>query len=85
MKAVIINDSDRNFLGLAANFTCAIDFLIKEKWLDGNNQIWINHRGFLLKEIFPNWQVEIKNWDIEFFNKFFYDDFYLEVVEVYGG
>lgn len=84
MKAIVIYDNSREFIGVAANYPWAIDFLIQKDYLNGNNQVWVNHHGFLLKEVFPNWREEIKSWDIEKFNKFFNDVFYLEAVEVYG-
>lgn len=85
MKAIVIENYNRDFIGLATNYSWAIDFLIKENLLDENYLVRGNRCCFLLKEIFPNWQEEIKSWDIEKFNKFFFDDFYFEVVEVYGG
>lgn len=84
MKAIVINDNNREFIGVVAYYPWAIDFLIQKDYLSEDSQVWINHQSFLLKEVFPNWQEEIKSWDIEKFNKFFNDDFYLEAVELYG-
>lgn len=85
MKAIVINEDNHGFIGLAANYPWAIDFLVKENWLDGNTEVWVDHRGYLLKQIFPNWYEEIKSWDIKKFNEFFECVFYLEPIEVYGG
>lgn len=84
MNAIVISEDNHGFIGLAANYPWAIDFLIKENWLDENTEVWVNHRGYLLKEVFPNWQEEIKSWDIKKFNGFFRENFYLEPMEVYG-
>ena len=81
MNAIVIYEDNHGFIGLAADYPWAIDFLIKEDWLDGNTEVF---RGVLLKEIFPKWYEEIKSWDIEKFNKFFECLFYLEPMEVYG-
>lgn len=85
MKVIIINEDLHGFIGLATNYSCAIDFLVKENWLNENTEIWVNHHGYLLKEVFPNWYEEIKSWDIKKFNEFFRCDFDLEPVEVYGS
>lgn len=84
MKAIVINEDNHGFIGLAANYPWAIDFLVKENWLDENTEVWVDHRGYLLKEVFPNWYEEIKSWDIKKFNEFFRWQFYLEPMEVYG-
>ena len=84
MKAIVINEDNHGFIGLAVNYSRAIDFLVQENWLDGNTKIWIDHRGYcLLKQIFPNWYEEIKSWDIKKFNEFFDYIFYLEPMELY--
>lgn len=84
MKAIVINEDNHGFIGLAANYPWAIDFLVKENWLNGNTEVWVDHRGYLLKQIFPNWHEEIKSWDVKKFNEFFECEFYLEPMEVYG-
>lgn len=84
MKAIVIHEDNHGFIGLAANYPLAIDFLIKENWLDGDTEVQVNHQDFLLKEVFPNWQKKIKSWDIQEFNEFFSCNFYLETMEVYG-
>ena len=84
MKAIVISEENHGFIGLATDYLWAIDFLIKEDWLDGDTDIYYDH-WFLLKEIFPNWQEEIKSWNIKKFNDFFDGYFYLEPMEVYGS
>ena len=83
-KAIVISEDNHRFIGLAANYPLAIDFLIKENWLNENTEVWVNHRDCLLKEVFPNWQREIKSWTIKKFNEFFECYLYLEPMEVYG-
>lgn len=84
MNAIVINEDNHGFIGLAANYPCAIDFLVKENWLNGNTEVVANYGDCLLKEIFPNWYEEIKSWDVKKFNEFFECEFYLEPMEVYG-
>lgn len=84
MKVVVINEDCHGDIGIAANYPYAIDFLIEKDWLSGNTEVWINHRGFLLKEVFDDWRKEVKSWDIKKFNDFFCDSFSLREVEVYG-
>lgn len=85
MKVVVINEDCHGYIGIAANYNCAIDFLIeKECWLSENTEVWVNHHGFLLREVFSDWEKEIKSWDIKKFNDFFLGSFYLREVEVYG-
>lgn len=85
MTVVTINEDYHGYIGLAADYNCAIDFLIQKGWLHNGTEVWINHHGFLLKEIFDDWEKEIKNWNLEKFNTFFYDSFNLEEIEVYGS
>lgn len=85
MKAIVIDEEDCGEIGIAANYYYAIEFLIQKDWLNGNTEVWVNHHGFLLKEVFEDWRKEIHSWDsIEKFNNFFYHIFELREVEVYG-
>lgn len=89
-RAIVIHEDCHGLIGLAANYPLAIDFLIKENWLNGDTEIFVTKyqnyqfQAVLLKEIFPNWQREIKSWTIEKFNTFFCCLFHLESMEVYG-
>lgn len=85
MKVIVINEDHHGDIGFAVNYNYAIDFLVKKDWLNENTGVWINHHGFLLKEVFSDWEKEIKNWNIKKFNDFFLNSFYLKEVEIYGA
>ena len=71
MKTVIcIHEDNHGLIGIAKDYKSAIDFLIREEWLDCNND---------------NDIIIIRKWDnIDKFNDEFEGRFYLEVMKVEG-
>lgn len=84
MRAILMYEDNHGLIGLAACYRFAVEFLIEENWLNDFTMVWVNHRGYLLKEIFPHWREEIKNWDVETFNKYFDGLFHLECMKIHG-
>lgn len=73
---ICINEDCHGFIGIAADYLAAIDFLIKENWLDDYE---ITDEGILVGEKFgEKWVEAIENLGLQKFNDVFLDRFYLE-------
>lgn len=79
---ICINEECHGFIGIAASYISAIDFLIKNNWLDDNE---ITDEGILVGEKFgEKWVEAIENLELEKFNDVFMNTFYLERKKVYS-
>lgn len=89
MKEVIcIQEDNHGLVGVAKDYKSAIDFLMREEWLDGNIElIDENDNDTTIKERFGlQWDKVIRKWDnIDKFNNEFEGIFYLEVMKVEGS
>ena len=91
MQTVItIQEDNHGLIGIAKNYISAIDFLIKQNWLDEKYEVLVDDAFGLTESIAyhlgESWKDIIKNnWDIEQFNMFFEGSFYLNIEEVYGA
>ena len=79
MIIYIIHEDNHGVLGVADSYESAIQFLIDNKWLTEDFEIW-DRKGYYSRplyalEIKPE---EIKAWNINKFNDFFDGDFYIE-------
>ena len=86
MKVIIIIEESHGFIGCAKDYKSSIRFLIKENWLvdvdiwDEERHIWRSH----IEILGENWANIIENqWNIEKFNEFFQESFYLYEEKVY--
>ena len=88
MKEVIcIQEDNHGLVGIAKDYKSAIDFLMREEWLDGNREL-IDENGndTTVRERFGlQWGKVIRQWDnVDKFNNEFEGMFYLMVMEVEG-
>lgn len=86
-KVIVVNEENHGFLCVAKDFQSAVDYLIKNYWIDEGtevyndaNQKWVRLNEFLGK----NWEKEVRNLSRESFEELFEEDFYLKDEEVYG-
>lgn len=87
MKAIVINEDNHGFIGLAANYPWAIDFLIKEDWLNSACDFWDekNSKWVSVQNYFgDNWQAVLKGLTLEEFNRLWEGCFMLVEEEVHG-
>lgn len=86
---ILIEEDNHGIIGVAKNYSSAIDFLIDTDWLDENFEVWVDNEDYLTQSIKEKlgeeWVAIIRDdWDIEQFNNFFEGSFYLTVEELYG-
>lgn len=87
MTVIKIEEDNHGFIGVAANYPAAIDFLVNDYWLEDSTEIWMGDDTYrrLDEVISGDWVEKMKNWGIENFNDFWGSSFYLTEVEVYGS
>lgn len=88
MQTVItIQEDIHGLIGIAKNYSSAIDFLIDSNWLDGNFEFYDGNYGTaktIFEDLGKEWKSIILSWDTETFNNYFDCCFYLVIEEVYG-
>lgn len=85
MKVVLIHEDNHGFLGVAKDYENAINFLLQNRWLNTDIEIYVDDEYDFksLKEL--NVSIEdIKKMDIDKFNDFFEGIFYLDIDNVWG-
>ncbi len=84
----LIEEENHGMIGVAKNYSSAIDFLVDSDWLDEKFEVWVDNEDYLTQSIKDklgeNWKEIISTWDTEQFNNFFEGSFYLVIEEVYG-
>lgn len=82
MKVICIYEDNHGLIGVAKDYTSAIEYLIEETdWLDENE---ITDEGLSVREKFgENWTEPIYNLEMCEFNDLFFGRFSLEEREVY--
>lgn len=86
MIVIVINEDSHGMIGVAKNYYSAVKWLITNQWISNFTDCWDNsiHNWRPIEEILgKDWQeIIVDSWDIEKFNDFFEDSFYLEPLEV---
>ena len=84
MNVIVISEDEHGMIGIAKDYESAIDFLIKEDWLNSEFEIVNNDDNCVsLKDL--NMSIDdIKQMGIDEFNKFFEGCFYLDIDTVWG-
>lgn len=76
MKVYIIHEENHGVIGVADSHKSAVQFLIDEKWITGNFEIWDEEKREYYTLITK--PEEIKAWDRKQFNDFFEGCFWIE-------
>lgn len=86
MKVISINEENHGYIGVAKDCKSAIDFLIKNDWLESFSEVYSEDRGYIeVKDAFgENWVEVVMNMNIDDFNYNFEGLFELDEREVYG-
>lgn len=86
MIVIVINEDSHGMIGIAKNYYNAARWLIKQHWIDNLTDCWDDstNKWRPIEEILgKDWQEIITDyWNIEKFNNFFENSFYLEPLEV---
>ena len=84
----LIEEDNHGNIGVAKDYSSAINFLIDSDWLDGNFELYDGNYGTtktILEDLGEDWKNIILSWDTEKFNEYFDCLFYLIIEEVYGA
>ena len=86
MTVIVIFKGDYSILGIADNYHNAIDYLIRDQWIDDSTEVW-NDAASNWEKIIDlqgeNWANRMRDeWDIEDFNYFFEGILSLEIFDV---
>ena len=88
MTVIVIFRCDYSIAGVVNNYRNAVDYLIRDGWIDDNTEIWndaSNQWEKLINLQGKNWANRIRDeWDIEDFNYFFEGLISLEMFDVIG-
>jgi hypothetical protein len=86
-KVYCIYEDNHGMIGIAKDYSSAIDGLVKEKWLDNDTEILDdNNNPSTVKEIFgEEWVDLIKHWDKDIFNISFEGCFWISTMEIWGS
>lgn len=82
----LIEEDNHGNIGIAKDYSSAIDFLINSNWLDGNCELYEGDGTYktVEEDLGKEWKEKILSWDTETFNNYFEGCFYLTIEEVYG-
>ena len=93
MATVTLIYHDGDFLGAAKNYKAAINFLISQQYIMGEDEVapfvcsddrWYFNNGRLDEVVGPDWQhIMLNDWDIHEFNSFWDSWFELQEVNIY--
>ena len=84
-KVIVIYYPEDSIIGIAKDYKSAVKFLIKNYWINGNDEVAGDDGDFgRLDEVLGDaWQdVLINEWDIQNFNDFFFYNFELKEIEL---
>ena len=90
MKAIAINEENHGLVGIAKDYSSAIDFLIADEWLDGYFRVYpLGEDNPLYERIEDaygeNWAEKIKSFSEEEIDELFDGSFYFKQFEVFGA
>lgn len=88
MKRVCcVYEENHGMIGVAKDFSSAIDCLIEQDWLDGNTELVDEDENLFTVEdkIGEEWLDKIKKWDITTFNIFFEGYLWINTMEIWGS
>lgn len=82
-----VYEDNHGMIGVAKDYSSAIDGLIEEDWLDGNTELVDEDGNFFTVEgkIGKEWLDKIKKWDIATFNIFFEGCFWIDTMGIWGS
>lgn len=86
MTVILINEDWHGYVGLAIDYASAVDYLIKEKWIDENFELYVEKTDSYhsIKKILGiGWEEKVASWNVEKFNEFFEGLFNLQEEEVH--
>lgn len=86
-KVILVSEDNHGLLCVVKDFQSAVDYLIKEYWVDGATEVYNDAKSewVRLDELFgENWEEEVRNLSRESFEELFDESIYLEDEEIRG-
>lgn len=86
-KVILVSEDNHGLLCVVKDFQSAIDFLIKECWIDEATEVYNDAKSewVRLDELFgEEWEKEVRNLSRESFEELFDESIYLEDEEIRG-
>jgi hypothetical protein len=86
-KVILVSEDNHGLLCVVKDFQSAIDFLIKEYWIDEATEVYVDAKSewMRLDELFgEDWEKKIRNLSRESFEELFDESIYLEDEEIRG-
>ena len=88
MDVVVIQDiDDGGIIAVAKDYKEAVEYLFKWNYIDPEEEYWLDFSKYqVLSEYFKDIdpKEEMLTWDIPTFNRFWCQEFYLELCRVRG-
>lgn len=87
-KVILVSEDNHGLLCVVKDFQSAVDFLIKEYWVDEATEVYNDAKSewVRLDELFgENWEKEVRHLSRESFEELFDESIYLEDEEIYGA
>lgn len=86
MTVILIHEDNHGLLGVAKDYESAIDYLIQDKWLDVDREVYDTEKDTFVPLRELNITIDdIRALDIDKFNELFDQCFYLDVENVWGS
>lgn len=86
-KVILVSEDNHGLLCVVKDFQSAVDFLIKEYWIDEATEVYNDAKSewMRLDELFgKDWEKEVRNLSRESFEELFDESIYLEDEEIRG-
>ena len=87
MTVILVNEDNHGLLTVAKDYKSAVKFLINNRWIEDYTWVWNEIDGssvHLIELLGENAMDKMtEEWDIDNFNAFWDENFYLEEVKVY--
>lgn len=82
---VLIAEDNHGLIGVAETYADAIDFLIKQDWLNENFELYEGDGNYktIKEDLGETWAMQILYWEVEYFNDYFEGCLYLNIEEIY--
>jgi hypothetical protein len=85
MTCILINEENHGTIGVATDYKSAIKWLIKERWLDDNTDLYIDGEWITMTEWVPDWKNYLLVLEPDEIKELFDGLFYFKEIEFYNA
>ena len=86
MTVILVNEINHGLLTIAKDYQSAVKFLFNQRWITERTEVWNGRNSWvqLIDEFLGDpLGVMLVEWDINDFNEYWDNSFYLEEMTVY--